>query len=126
LRQWWLPGLLCIGDAAHAMSPVGGIGVNYAIADAVAAANSLAEPLRDGRVGDTDLRAVQKRRQTPTRIAQRLQGAQTANLARLSKTDPPLWVLRLLTHTAPVKRLLGRIMGLGFRREHIRTGAVVD
>jgi 2-polyprenyl-6-methoxyphenol hydroxylase-like FAD-dependent oxidoreductase len=126
LRRWWLPGLLCIGDAAHAMSPVGGIGVNYAIADAVAAANSLAGPLQNGRVGDDDLRAVQKRRQTPTKIAQWLQGAQTANLARLSKTDPPLWILRLLTHSAPVKRLLGRIMGLGFRREHIRTGLAAD
>jgi 2-polyprenyl-6-methoxyphenol hydroxylase-like FAD-dependent oxidoreductase len=126
LRQWSLPGLLCIGDAAHAMSPVGGIGVNYAIADAVAAANSLAGPLRSGRVGENDLRAVQKRRQTPTKVAQVLQRAQTANLARLSKTDPPLWILRLLTHSAPVKRLLGRIMGLGFRREHIRTGLAAD
>ena len=121
LRQWWLPGLLCIGDAAHAMSPVGGIGVNYAIADAVAAANSLAEPLRNGRVSADDLRAVQRRRRTPTKIAQLLQGAQTANLARISKTDPPLWMLRLVSRSAPVKRLLGRIMGLGFRREHIRT-----
>jgi 2-polyprenyl-6-methoxyphenol hydroxylase-like FAD-dependent oxidoreductase len=121
LRQWWLPGLLCIGDAAHAMSPVGGIGVNYAIADAVAAANSLAGPLRNGQATDDDLRAVQKRRETPTKVAQWLQGAQTANLARLSKTDPPLRVLRLLSHAEPVKRLLGRTVGLGFRREHIRT-----
>lgn len=121
LRQWWLPGLLCIGDAAHAMSPVGGIGVNYAIADAVAAANSLAEPLRKDRLSDEDLRAVQKRRQTPTRIAQRLQAAQTVNLARMSRTAPPLWTLRLVSHSAPVKRLLGRIVGLGFRREHVRT-----
>ncbi len=121
LRQWWLPGLLCIGDAAHAMSPVGGIGVNYAVADAVAAANALAEPLRLGRICDEDLRAVQKRRQTPTKIAQRLQGEQTANLARLSEADPPLWILRLLSHSAPVKRLLGRTVGLGIRREHIRT-----
>jgi 2-polyprenyl-6-methoxyphenol hydroxylase-like FAD-dependent oxidoreductase len=121
LQRWWLPGLLCIGDAAHAMSPVGGIGVNYAIADAVAAANQIVEPLRNGRVSADDLRAVQRCRQTPTRIAQRLQGAQTANLARMSRADPPLWVLRLLSHSAPVKRLLGRTMGLGFRREHIRT-----
>jgi len=120
LQRWWLPGLLCIGDAAHAMSPVGGIGVNYAIADAVAAANALAEPLRNGCVTDKDLRVVQKRRQTPTKIAQALQGAQTANLARISKTAPPLWMLRLLSRSVPVKRLLGRIMGLGFRREHIR------
>ena len=121
LRQWWLPGLLCIGDAAHAMSPVGGIGVNYAVADAVAAANSLAEPLRNGRFSAGDLRAVQRRRQTPTRIAQRLQGAQTANLARINKADPPLWMLRLLSRSAPIKRLLGRTVGLGFRREHVHT-----
>jgi 2-polyprenyl-6-methoxyphenol hydroxylase-like FAD-dependent oxidoreductase len=126
MRKWWLPGLLCIGDAAHAMSPVGGIGVNYAIADAVAAANSLAGPLRDGRLTDDDLRAVQNRRQTPTKVAQALQRAQTANLARLSKTAPPLWMLRLLSRSAPVKRLLGRTMGLGLRREHIRTAAVAD
>ena len=121
LQRWWLPGLLCIGDAAHAMSPVGGIGVNYAIADAVAAANTLAQPLLNGRVSDKDLRAVQKRRQTPMKVAQSLQGAQTANLARMSKTDPPLWMLRPLSRSAPVKRLLGRMMGLGFRREHIHT-----
>jgi 2-polyprenyl-6-methoxyphenol hydroxylase-like FAD-dependent oxidoreductase len=121
LRRWWLPGLLCIGDAAHAMSPVGGIGVNYAIADAVAAANSLAERLRNGHVNERDLRAVQKRRQTPVRIAQWLQRLQTRNLARLSKTDPPLWMFRLLSRAAPVKRLLGRTVGLGLRREHIRT-----
>lgn len=121
LRKWWLPGLLCIGDAAHAMSPAGGIGVNYAIADAVAVANSLATSLQNGRVGDDDLRAVQKRRQTPTKIAQRLQRVQTANLARLSKSDPPLWILRLLSHSPPVKRLLGRTIGLGFRREHVHT-----
>jgi 2-polyprenyl-6-methoxyphenol hydroxylase-like FAD-dependent oxidoreductase len=121
LQQWWLPGLVCIGDAAHAMSPVGGIGVNYAVADAVATANALAEPLRNGRVSDDDLRAVQKRRETPTRIVQRLQGAQTANLARMSKSDPPLWMFRLLSHCPPVKRLLGRTVGLGFRREHVRT-----
>jgi 2-polyprenyl-6-methoxyphenol hydroxylase-like FAD-dependent oxidoreductase len=121
LQRWWLPGLLCIGDAAHAMSPVGGIGVNYAIADAVAAANALARPLRDGQVSDHDLRAVQKRRNPPTRLAQFLQGAQTANLARMSKVDPPLWSLRVLSRSTLIKRMLGRIMGLGFRREHIHT-----
>ena len=126
MRKWWLPGLLCIGDAAHAMSPVGGIGVNYAIADAVAAANSLAGPLRTGTLGDDDLRAVQKRREAPTRVAQTLQRAQTANLARLRHTQPPVWTLRLLSHLGPVKRLLGRTVGLGLRREHIRTAAAAD
>jgi 2-polyprenyl-6-methoxyphenol hydroxylase-like FAD-dependent oxidoreductase len=126
MRQWWLPGLLCIGDAAHAMSPVGGIGVNYAIADAVATANTLAGPLQNGRVSDDDLGAVQKRRQTPTKVAQFLQRAQTANLARLRNSQPPLWTLRLLSHFGPVKRLLGRTVGLGLRREHIRTGDVAD
>ena len=126
LRQWWLPGLLCIGDAAHAMSPVGGIGVNYAIADAVAAANSLAGPLQNGRVDVDDLRAVQKRRQIPTKVAQLLQAAQTANLARMRNRQPPLWTLRLLSHFGPVKRLLGRTVGLGLRREHIRTSRIAD
>jgi 2-polyprenyl-6-methoxyphenol hydroxylase-like FAD-dependent oxidoreductase len=126
MRKWWLPGLLCIGDAAHAMSPVGGIGVNYAIADAVAAANSLVGPLQRGRLSDDDLRAVQKRRQTPTKVAQSLQRAQTANLARLRNAQPPLWTLRVLSHIGPVKRLLGRTVGLGLRREHIRTAAVAD
>ena len=126
LRQWWLPGLLCIGDAAHAMSPVGGIGVNYAIADAVAAANSLAGPLQNGRVDVDDLRGVQKRRQTPTKVAQLLQAAQTANLARMRNRQPPLWTLRLLSHFGPVKRLLGRTVGLGLRRERIRTSRIAD
>jgi 2-polyprenyl-6-methoxyphenol hydroxylase-like FAD-dependent oxidoreductase len=124
MRKWWLPGLLCIGDAAHAMSPVGGIGVNYAVADAVATANALAGPLRNGRVTDEDLHAIQKRRQTPTKVAQMLQRAQTANLARLRNTQPPLWTLRLLSHFGPAKRLLGRTVGLGLRREHIQTAAV--
>src|SRR5882724_1384089 len=73
LRQWYRPGLLCIGDAAHAMSPVGGVGVNLAVQDAVAAANILAGPLRAGSVGENDLAAVQRRRMFPTRATQRLQ-----------------------------------------------------
>src|SRR6185503_8298487 len=70
LTRWYRPGLLCIGDAAHAMSPVGGVGINLAIQDAVAAANSLAEPLRDGRLAVDDLRRVQERREFPTRVTQ--------------------------------------------------------
>src|SRR5438876_639722 len=73
LRQWYRPGLLCIGDAAHAMSPVGGVGINLAIQDAIAAANLLAAPLREGRLTTEDWRRVQRRREWPTRITQRLQ-----------------------------------------------------
>src|SRR5438034_452090 len=73
LRRWYQPGLLCIGDAAHAMSPVGGVGINLAIQDAVAAANILARPLRDGTVSVKDLDKIQRRRQLPTRITQGLQ-----------------------------------------------------
>ncbi len=65
---------------------------------------------------------MQKRREAPTKLAQRLQGAQTTNLARMSKAAPPMWIVRLVSRSAPTKRLLGRIMGLGFRREHIHTG----
>src|SRR5262249_35178974 len=72
-RRWPRPGLLCIGDAAHAMSPIGGVGINLAIQDAVAAANRLAAPLRAGTVTDDDLQAVQRRRELPTRITQRIQ-----------------------------------------------------
>ena len=73
LRQWHRPGLLCIGDAAHAMSPVGGVGINLAVQDAVAAANILAEPLRDGTVTNEHLAAVQQRRAFPMQVIQRMQ-----------------------------------------------------
>ena len=73
LRTWHKPGLLCIGDAAHAMSPVGGVGINLAIQDAVAAANILSAPLASGRLSDDDLGRVQRRRELPTRVIQRAQ-----------------------------------------------------
>jgi len=73
LRKWYRPGLLCIGDAAHAMSPVGGVGINLAIQDAVAAANILAEPLRKGTVSSDHLEKIQRRRSFPTRLTQRMQ-----------------------------------------------------
>ena len=73
LRQWWRPGLICIGDSAHAMSPIGGVGVNVAVQDAVAAANRLAGPLKRGQVSDADLRAIQQRRTLPVRFTQWLQ-----------------------------------------------------
>ena len=73
LRKWWRPGLICIGDAAHAMSPIGGVGINMAVQDAVAAANRLAGPLRAGKMTDEDLQAIQQRRTLPVRFTQWLQ-----------------------------------------------------
>jgi 2-polyprenyl-6-methoxyphenol hydroxylase-like FAD-dependent oxidoreductase len=127
LRQWARPGLLCIGDAAHAMSPVGGVGINLAIQDAVAAANRLAVPLAERRVTLDDLRAVQRRRELPTRIIQRLQViVQRRVIAPVLATRGPLrppalfgWLARL-----PVlRRLPARLVGLGVRPEHVRSPA---
>jgi len=102
LTRWYRPGLLCLGDAAHAMSPVAGVGINLAVQDAVAAANILAAPLREGRVTLDDLQRVQKRREWPTRVTQRIQLAVQNRVIRA-----------VLGATAPVKpplvaRLLGR------------------
>jgi len=127
LRKWWRPGLLCIGDAAHAMSPVGGVGVNLAVQDAVAAANRLAAKLRDGAVGDDDLAAVQRRREWPTRVTQRLQFAiQNSVIApALGATGPPRppALLRWLTRTPLLRRIPARLIGLGVRPEHVRSPA---
>jgi 2-polyprenyl-6-methoxyphenol hydroxylase-like FAD-dependent oxidoreductase len=128
LRCWHRPGLLCIGDAAHAMSPVGGVGINLAIQDAVAAANRLAAPLRDGSLSEDDLAAVQRRRMFPTRATQRLQILIQNNilgrvLASRESPTPP-WPVRLLSH-CPLSQLLpARLVGVGFRPEHIRTPEV--
>jgi 2-polyprenyl-6-methoxyphenol hydroxylase-like FAD-dependent oxidoreductase len=127
LRRWYRTGLLCIGDAAHAMSPVGGVGINLAIQDAVAAANRLAIPLREGRVTDTDLQAVQRRRELPTRMTQRLQlliqdRLITAMLRAPTTPKPPLPV-RLLDRFALLRRLPARLVGLGIRPEHARSPA---
>lgn len=119
LRRWYQPGLLCIGDAAHAMSPAGAAGINYAIADAVATANHLASPLRAGTVTITDLDRVQRRRQPAVRLAQALQRRQTHQLALLARSDPPLCAIRVLSRATPIRRLLGRIVGLGTRPEHV-------
>src|SRR5437667_3263513 len=129
LRRWYRPGLLCIGDAAHAMSPVGGVGINLAIQDAVAGANLLVEPLRSGTLSVDDLKAVQKRRDWPTRVTQRLQLAiQKQLIARALSAEesftPPLFV-RLLTAFPPLARIPARLIGLGVRPEHVRTSAAV-
>ena len=127
LRRWYRPGLLCIGDAAHAMSPVGGVGINLAIQDAVAAANRLAAPLAARRVGIDDLRAVQRRREWPTRITQRLQLVVQRRviapvLATRASLSPPLF-FRLVAQLPVLRRLAGRLIGLGVRPEHLRAPA---
>jgi 2-polyprenyl-6-methoxyphenol hydroxylase-like FAD-dependent oxidoreductase len=125
LRRWYRPGLLCIGDAAHAMSPVGGVGINLAIQDAVAAANILALRLQAGQVASADLRAVQRRRELPTRITQRVQVfIQDRVIRRVLAADkrPALpWPLRLLRSWPLLRRIPARFVGLGFRREHVRS-----
>jgi 2-polyprenyl-6-methoxyphenol hydroxylase-like FAD-dependent oxidoreductase len=127
LRQWAQPGLLCIGDAAHAMSPVGGVGINLAIQDAVAAANRLAVPLAERRLALDDLRAVQRRRELPTRIIQRLQViVQRRVIAPVLATQGPLRPPRffaLLARLPVLRRLPARLVGLGFRPEHVRSPA---
>ncbi len=127
LAQWYRPGLLCIGDAAHAMSPIGGVGINLAIQDAVAAANRLAGPLRDGRLTTDHLRQVQRRRELPTRITQRLQvllqqRVITRVLAGASRLEPPL-ALRLLARFPLLRRLPAWLIGVGVRPEHVKTPA---
>jgi 2-polyprenyl-6-methoxyphenol hydroxylase-like FAD-dependent oxidoreductase len=127
LREWWRPGLLCIGDAAHAMSPVGGIGINLAIQDAVAAANLLSVPLRQGRMTLDDLRAVQRRREFPTRMTQRLQVfIHTRVLSRVlarTPTDLPL-VVKLVERWPILRRIPARVVGVGFRPEHVASSIV--
>jgi len=125
LRQWHRPGLLCIGDAAHAMSPVGGVGVNLAVQDAVAAANILAEPLRAGAVTAAHLAAVQARRAFPTQVIQRIQvivqnKLLSPALASRERPTPPL-VMRLIQWFPVLRRIPARIVGLGVRPEQIKT-----
>jgi 2-polyprenyl-6-methoxyphenol hydroxylase-like FAD-dependent oxidoreductase len=127
LDRWHRPGLLAIGDAAHAMSPIGGIGINLAIQDAVAAANVLAGPLARGEDPDPLLPQVQRRRELPTRIIQAGQRAAQNNvigtvLSGTPITGAPL-VLRLLDRFPRLRRIPGRIIGLGFRRERVRSPA---
>jgi 2-polyprenyl-6-methoxyphenol hydroxylase-like FAD-dependent oxidoreductase len=123
LIEWCRPGLLCIGDAAHAMSPVGGVGINLAIQDAVAAANVLFKPLREGRITIDHLRRIQKRRELPTRVIQRLQViVQRRIIARvLGETGPlkPALAVRLLARVPLLRRIPARIVGLGIRAEHV-------
>jgi 2-polyprenyl-6-methoxyphenol hydroxylase-like FAD-dependent oxidoreductase len=127
VQRWHRPGLLCIGDAAHAMSPIGGVGINLAIQDAVAAANRLTAPLRAGRLTESDLAAVQRRREFPTRVTQRIQLLAQERIVRpvLARTAPlrPPAVLRLLSRFPVLQAIPARLVGLGVRPEHVRPGA---
>ena len=123
LRRWWVDGLLCIGDAAHAMSPVGGVGINLAVQDAVATATLLAEPLRRRRVGPRQLRAVQRRRVVATRLVQGLQRAMHKGLvepALEGRLDgPPAALLAVLRRVPQVSTVPAYLIGVGFRPEHV-------
>jgi 2-polyprenyl-6-methoxyphenol hydroxylase-like FAD-dependent oxidoreductase len=130
LRKWHRPGLLCIGDAAHAMSPIGGVGINLAIQDAVAAANILAEPLRRDELSDADLDRVQRRRTFPTRATQAMQVfVQNQVIERVLSNDRAQlsvpWPLRAASRSTLLRRLAARAIGLGVRPEHVKTSDVV-
>ncbi len=126
LPLWHRPGLLCIGDAAHAMSPIGGVGINLAIQDAIATANLLAAPLLGGGIlTDKTLAKVQARREWPTRATQAIQVFIQKNmisrvLANTGKIEPPRF-LRLFIHFPILRRLPARIVGIGIRPERVRT-----
>jgi 2-polyprenyl-6-methoxyphenol hydroxylase-like FAD-dependent oxidoreductase len=125
LKKWWRPGLICIGDAAHAMSPIGGVGVNMAVQDAVAAANQLAGPLAMGKMTDADLHAIEQRRTLPMRFTQGLQLAIQRRiisrvLAAHERPKPPPF-LKLFGVFPILRRIPARLVGLGIRPEHVRT-----
>jgi len=125
LQEWALPGLLCIGDAAHAMSPIGGVGINLAIQDAVATANLLGEALRRGAPSLEELLAVQRRRTFPTNATQQMQVVLQNNaIRRVLGSQQPLqlpWLLRMLRRWPALRRIPARLIAVGFRPEHIRT-----
>ena len=126
LRQWHLPGLLCIGDAAHAMSPAGGVGINLAIQDAVAAANILASPLRAGQVTDSMLKRVQQRREFPTRVTQFLQVNAHKALNAVFEADGPIqapWQLKVVDALPGRKWIMGYVVGVGVRPERVADAA---
>ena len=124
LKQWYQPGLLLIGDAAHVMSPVGGVGINYAIQDATMAANILAEPLSAGRVELRHLREVQRQRMLPTRFIQAIQSfVQRRIIGNALRTNQPLQVpriVRLFLRTPFLRTLPTRIIAYGLRRVHVK------
>jgi 2-polyprenyl-6-methoxyphenol hydroxylase-like FAD-dependent oxidoreductase len=131
LKRWTLPGLLCIGDAAHAMSPVGGVGVNLAVQDAVATANLLAAPLVKGCPSEDELDAVRRRREFPVRITQAMQVIVQNNIisVALKPGDRPLRAplfARVINALPWLQGITARFLGLGARPEHVRSPAIPD
>ena len=128
LSRWARPGVLCIGDAAHAMSPIGGVGINLAIQDAVATANILGPILLSRAPTESDLEAVQRRRNFPTRATQRMQMIVQNNVIRKvlgsSKSLALPWPLKLLRDWPVLRRIPARVVGVGFRPEHVKTPAI--
>jgi len=123
LKRWHQPGLLCIGDAAHAMSPAGGVGINLAIQDAVATANLLADALRERRMTDEVLQQVQRRREFPTRLTQAAQAKAHKVFAQLFRNTGPVnvpWQLKAAVRIPGINHAIGRAVGIGVRPEHIR------
>lgn len=128
LSRWARPGLLCIGDAAHAMSPVGGVGVNLAVQDAVATANILAAKLARGCPSEDELDAVRRRREFPVRVTQRMQVIAQSNIitVALKSGGQPLEVplaVRVVTAVPWLQGLLARLVGVGVRPEHVHSPA---
>lgn len=126
LKRWHRPGLLCIGDAAHAMSPAGGVGINLAIQDAVATANLLARPLRQGRLTEAMLARLQCRREFPTRVTQALQVQAHKAFEKVFATNGPIhapWQLKAVEHVPGRKWVMGYVVGIGVRPEHVHSAA---
>jgi 2-polyprenyl-6-methoxyphenol hydroxylase-like FAD-dependent oxidoreductase len=125
LKRWYRPGLICIGDAAHAMSPVGGVGINLAVQDAVAAANILWQPLRQRSVSVVDLAKVQQRREWPTKMMQRVQlfvqKRIISNVLAMTERPRPPFVVTLFNRFPFLRRFPARLIGMGFRPEHVRS-----
>jgi 2-polyprenyl-6-methoxyphenol hydroxylase-like FAD-dependent oxidoreductase len=126
LKRWTRPGLLCIGDAAHAMSPVGGVGVNLAVQDAVATANLLAATLASGCPTEGELDAVRQRREFPVRMTQRMQVIAQNNIISVAlkpggeALKVPL-VMRLITAVPWLQGITARFIGIGVRPEHVHS-----
>jgi 2-polyprenyl-6-methoxyphenol hydroxylase-like FAD-dependent oxidoreductase len=125
LRQWWRPGLICIGDAAHAMSPIGGVGINIAVQDAVAAANCLAAPLKSGTTTSGHLQAVQARRDFPARTTQKIQLTMQNRIIgpalQSTRAPKPPLLFKLFDAFPILRRIPARLLALGIQPEHVQT-----